>query len=147
MIGDGRNKKSMGYVRNLSSFLTAFLNSSPGEQVYNYADKPDLTVNELIEIVHGILANNRRIKFRIPYSIGLLGGYVYDFLAKITGRTFPISSVRIKKFCANTILTAEKLKGTGFIAPYTLEDGLKRMIQSEFYRKTLEIGFTTGEEH
>jgi len=61
-----------------------------------------------------------------------LGGHTFDFLAKITGKTYPISSIRIKKFSANTIINANKLKKTGFAAPYTLTEGLGRMIKSEF---------------
>ena len=61
-----------------------------------------------------------------------MGGYCYDILAKITGRTYPISSIRIKKFCADTVINAGKLKKTGFIPSYTLAEGLSRMIKSEF---------------
>jgi len=52
MVGKGINKKSMGYVLNLTQFLTSLLTSEPGQYVYNYADKPDLSMNELIEIIH-----------------------------------------------------------------------------------------------
>jgi len=131
-VGKGLNRKSMAYVLNLSSFLTTLLKSEPGQFVYNYADKPDLCMNELINIFHNTLGRNHRINFRIPYAIGLMGGYCYDMLAKITGKTYPISSIRIKKFCADTVVSAEKVKDTGFIAPYLLTDGLKRMISSEF---------------
>ena len=132
MIGTGKNKKSMGYVRNISEFLTTFAKSAPGTQVYNYADKPDLTVNALVNTVLKVLGKNPTRQLRIPYPIGLFGGYLSDILAKITGRTYPISSIRIKKFVADTTVSAEKLKGTGFFAPYSLAEGLERMILSEF---------------
>ena len=56
-------------------------------------------------------------------------------LAKVTGKTYPISSIRIKKFSADTQVSAEKVKETGFTAPYLLTDGLKRMISSEFFQE------------
>jgi hypothetical protein len=61
-----------------------------------------------------------------------MGGYAFDILAKVTGKTYPISSIRIKKFCANTIINTDKLQKTGFVPSYTLAEGLSRMIKSEF---------------
>ena len=132
MVGKGINRKSMGYVLNLTDFLTALLNSEPGQLVYNYADKPDLSMNELIKIFNNALGNNYKNNFKIPYILGLAVGYFYDVLSKITGKTFPISSIRIKKFCANTVINTDKLQRTGFLPSYTLAEGLNRMIKSEF---------------
>jgi nucleoside-diphosphate-sugar epimerase len=136
MVGDGKNKKSMGYVLNLTHFMTKLLESDPGIHIYNYSDKPDLDMAELVKITQDTLGIRRNNNIRIPYSIGLLGGYAFDILAKLTGRTFPISSIRIKKFCANTKITAEKLKTIGFAPPYSLSEGLKRMILSEFKKES-----------
>jgi len=132
MVGKGTNRKSMGYILNLTSFLATLPKAAPGKIVYNYADKPDLCMNELIKIFHHTLGKNSMNNFRIPYALGLMGGYCYDILAKITGKTYPISSIRIKKFCADTVVNASKLKKTGFIPSYTLSEGLIRMIKSEF---------------
>ncbi len=132
MVGKGINRKSMGYILNCTSFLATLLKSAPGQFVYNYADKPDLCMNELIKIFHNTLGINSKTNFRIPYIVGLLGGYAFDFLANVTGKTYTISSIRIKKFCADTRISAERVKDTGFTAPYLLTDGLKRMISSEF---------------
>ncbi|MCG2788390.1 MAG: NAD-dependent epimerase/dehydratase family protein [Actinomycetia bacterium] len=132
MVGNGKNRKSMGYVRNISHFLTMILGSTSGRHVYNYADKPDFSTKQLVATVSNALGKDRKINFRLPYSVGLLGGYAFDLLAKITGRTYPISSIRIKKFCADTRVSAEKLRETGFTAPYSLADGLNRTISKEF---------------
>ena len=122
----------MGYVLNLSHFLLTLLNSKSGKFVYNYADKPDLSTNELVKITLNALGKSPGINIRIPYAVGLLGGYFFDFLAKVTGQTYPISSIRIRKFCADTRIPSDKVRQTGFRAPYLLTDGLKRMISSEF---------------
>jgi len=132
MVGKGINRKSMGFVLNLTSFLTTLLKSEPGQFVYNYADKPDLRIDELVRLTRNALGKRSDLSFRFPYVIGLLGGYAFDFLAKVTGKTYPISPIRIKKFSADTVVSAEKVKDTGFTAPYLLTDGLKRMIASEF---------------
>ncbi len=47
-------------------------------------------------------------------------------------RKLPISSVRIKKFCATTQFDATKAYKNGFEAPYTIEEGLERMLRNEF---------------
>ena len=132
MVGNGKNEKSMGYVLNLSSFLTKILQSAPGRHVYNYADKPDMTMEELVTIASKAIGNGVGIKWRIPYSLGLFGGYAFDLLAKLTGKTYSISSIRVKKFSAETRVSADRLKKTGFVAPYSLLEGLNRMIASEF---------------
>ena len=137
MVGKGINRKSMGYVRNLTSFLVDLIETLPGKYLYNYADKPDLSMNELIKIFHDTTGKNNKSNFKIPYILGLMGGYVYDLLSKVTGKTYPISSIRIKKFCADTVIDTGRLKQTGFVPSYTLAEGLTRMIKSEFLQKRL----------
>jgi hypothetical protein len=136
MIGDGKNKKSMGYVLNLVRYLASLSGAPAGKHIYNYADKPDLSMIELVAIVKEALGIESNSHFRLPYPIGLLGGYAFDMLAKVTGRTFPISAIRIRKFCANTQIASEKLGETEFVSPYSLKDGLKRMMLSEFKKET-----------
>ena len=122
----------MGYVLNIVRFLTTLLKYGPGKFICNYADKPDLSMNELINIFYNTVGKNSMINLEIPYALGLIGGYGFDVLAKITGRAYPISSVRIRKFCADTVVSTDNLQRTGFIPPYTLAEGLSRMIKSEF---------------
>ena len=48
MFGDGNNQKSMAYVENVAAFIMYIANSNPNLQIYNYVDKPDLSMNKLI---------------------------------------------------------------------------------------------------
>jgi nucleoside-diphosphate-sugar epimerase len=99
--------------------------------VYNYIDKPDLTMNELIDVVSKSLG--RKISpIKVPYFLGMLGGYCFDLLAKITRKKLPISSIRVKKFCATTQYDAAKVLASGFKPQYTLSEGLDRTIKFEF---------------
>lgn len=131
MIGSGQNKKSMAYVGNVAGFLQHCLQSQNGYHVYNYADKPDLDMQNLTDIIYPALGKDKP-SFSIPYALGMAAGFCFDILARITGRTFPISTVRVKKFCANTTCEAERYKKTGFIPEWTIQEGLSRMIQSDF---------------
>lgn len=131
MVGRGGNKKSIAYVGNVAAFLAQCLDAAPGRSLYNYADKPDLTMREMVaDIRAGMGLRGKGIA--LPYFIGAAGGAVFDVLAKVTGRKFPISLIRVKKFCANTVVNADRARKTGFAAPYTLRQGLQEMIASDF---------------
>lgn len=132
MVGDGDNYKSIAWVGNVAAFLTKTLEFSPGTHLYNYADKPDLNMREFVQTVRNALGL-KGLGLKIPYSIGLMGGKTFDIIANATGKNFPISAIRVKKFCANTIVNADKaIKQIGFKAPFTLEYGLREMINAEF---------------
>lgn len=133
MIGNGKNRKSIAYVENVAEFLARGLDLPSGYHLYNYADKPDLTARALVGKIRkafGLKATG----FKLPYAAGLLGGWGFDALSWLTGRTFPVSAVRVKKFCADTVVNADKLKETGFTAPRALEEGLEKMIEEDFLK-------------
>jgi nucleoside-diphosphate-sugar epimerase len=125
------NKKSMAYVGNIVSLLSHLIENAQDYTVYNYIDKPDLTMNELIDAVGKSLG--RKIPaIKVPYYLGMLGGYCFDMMAKITRKKLPISSVRVKKFCATTQFDSAKVLASGFKPTYTLFEGLDRTINFEF---------------
>jgi nucleoside-diphosphate-sugar epimerase len=131
MIGNGQNCKSMGYVGNVAEFLKQQLDKKPGYYVYNYADKPDLSSQQIVDIVlqeMGLKSSS----LKIPYSVGLLGGYVLDLVSKVTCKKFPVSAVRVQKFCADTTINCSAAMSSGFNPPYSLEDGLRNMVNHEF---------------
>jgi len=132
MIGRGQNRKSMAYVGNVAAFIKfCFETKKPGLRVLNYTDQPDLTMSELVLQAEESL-NRKLPPFRLPYWIGLLGGFGFDLLTRITKKKFPISSIRIKKFCATTQFDATLAHNLGFEAPFTLAEGLDRTLKSEF---------------
>jgi len=65
----------------------------------------------------------------------MAGGHLLDVAARVSGRKFPISAIRVRKFCESTQFRAERAAQTGFVPPYTLAEGLARTIQSEFPAK------------
>lgn len=131
MIGKGHNNKSMAYVANIVAFIKDRLETvDPGYHIFNYADKPDFNMTELVSVIENKMSINIP-KTRIPYFLGMLGGYGFDFLAKMTGKSFSISSVRVQKFCATTQFNADKVN-SNFKAPFTLEEGLNATLEHEF---------------
>lgn len=131
MIGKGENRKSMAYVGNVAAFLQYCLNEEKLVQIYNYADTPDYSMNKLMAVICEKIGFEKP-SFALPKPVGLMAGYTFDALARITGKKFPISAVRVEKFCADTTSSAEKARRAGFIAPYTLADGIERMINYDF---------------
>lgn len=138
MVGSGNNKKSMAYVGNIVAFVKYMIdNITTGYNVFNYIDKPDFTMNELIAHVGKVL-NKNIPSIHFPYFLGMMGGYCFDILSKLTGRKLAVSSVRVKKFCATTEFDASKAHSCGFKAPYSLGDGLARTLEFEFVHPRLD---------
>jgi nucleoside-diphosphate-sugar epimerase len=135
MIGSGENKKSMAYVENVAAFLEYSLDSGRGEQLYNYVDKPDFTMNELVRCIKGQLGGNARLKLRIPYWIGLVGGKLFDLISFVCRKELPVSAIRVKKFCMTTQFSAERVQQSGFKQPVDIAEGLKRTVYHEFLNK------------
>jgi GlcNAc-P-P-Und epimerase len=135
MIGKGDNKKSMAYVGNVAAFIQHCMQTQgPGYRVFNYIDKPDYSMNELVSQVEESL-NKKFPPVRLPYWLGYAGGMGFDILAKITGKKLPVSSVRVKKFCATTQFDASAAHSSGFKAPFSLAQGLHRTLHFEFIDK------------
>lgn len=130
MIGDGRNNKSMAYVGNVAAFLQHCLDDAHAGALYNYADAPDFSMTRLVDVVCNALGRSVP-KVSLPYIVGLGAGYTLDGIARITGRTFPISAVRVQKFCADTSCDAGKAH-RAFSAPFTMEEGFQRFINHDF---------------
>ena len=130
MIGNGKNIKSMAYVRNVAEFINFSLNLDNKLHIYNYIDKPDLDMNSLIRLLRGVLKGKRSIGIRIPALIGIIAGHAADFISKLTGKKFPISLVRIKKFIKTTQF-ASSISNTDFKPPFALEEALIKTVNFE----------------
>ena len=132
MVGKGDNRKSMAYVGNVAQYLLHATTKTQGFSRVNYVDKPDFTMHALVMKVREVLEGKPRIGLRLPYSLGLGLGYAAGGVAYMSRRKLPISSIRVKKFCATTCFASAAHDLPGFFAPVTLEEGLARTIDAEF---------------
>lgn len=132
MIGDGENRKSMAFVENVASFLLHARGLENGLHIFNYADTPDMTMNELVSLVRKEAGVKSNSNLRFPRGAALFGGKFFDLASRVLGREFGITSERVFKFCANTQYSADKAIKTGFTPPVPLKDGLALMIRREF---------------
>lgn len=131
MIGSGENRKSMAYVENIAAFIEHCMTFGPGVHVYNFIDKPDFTMNSLVANVNRILGRPEKIGFRLPFAVGYMIGKGFDLVAALTGKRFAISSIRVKKFCANSVYNTA-IEQTGFTTPVPLEQALAQTVRYEF---------------
>lgn len=131
MVGNGENRKSMAYVENVAAFIEYAISFKPGVYIYNFIDKPDLTMNSLVANVNRILDQPEKIGFRLPFAVGYAIGKCFDLVAALTGKRFAISSIRVKKFCANSVYNTT-IEQTGFVPPVALEQALTQTVRYEF---------------
>jgi len=134
MVGNGNNKKSIAYVGNLVNFFILLLGSKPGRYIYNYADKPDLKIHELITMINVILKKKTRT-FKIPFWLGICFGYACDMISFLFRKEFLFSSIRMKKFCVNTMISTKKLENLNLTIDHTINEALKRTIKYDFMKK------------
>ncbi|MBN2896751.1 MAG: NAD-dependent epimerase/dehydratase family protein [Campylobacterales bacterium] len=134
MIGDGLNRKSMAYVENVAAFLQYGLKLENGVYIFNYIDKPDFDMNTLVSKVNYSLGRKKIINFRLPFMIGFLIGKLFDFIAYLSNRKFAISSIRVKKFCSNSMYETS-ISTLDFVPPVKLEDAIEKTIKYEFIEK------------
>lgn len=131
MLGNGENRKSLAYVENVAAFIDYAMSFNPGVHIYNFIDKPDFTMNSLVANVNRILGRSDKIGFRLPYAVGYAIGKGFDLVAALTGKRFSISSIRVKKFCANSVYNTT-IEQTGFVPLVPLELALAYTVRYEF---------------
>jgi nucleoside-diphosphate-sugar epimerase len=131
MVGHGENRKSMAYVDNVAAFIDYAIGFKPGLHIYNFIDKPDFTMNSLVANVNRALGRSEKIGFRLPFAFGFFIGKIFDFIAALSGKQFTISSIRVKKFCANSVYNSA-IDQTGFVPPVALELALAQTVRYEF---------------
>ncbi len=134
MVGHGENRKSMAYVENVAAFIEHSMSFKPGVHIFNYIDKPDFTMNQLVESVKRALGHSQKIGFRLPFIVGYAIGKGFDLVAAITGKRLTVSSIRVKKFCANSVYNTA-IDETAFVPPVPLEKAIERTIRHEFIEK------------
>lgn len=131
MVGHGENRKSMAYVENVAAFIEYAMSFKSGIHIYNFIDKPDFTMNSLVANVNRILGRPEKIDLRLPFAVGYMIGKAFDLVAVLTGKRFAISSIRVKKFCANSVYNTV-IDQTGFVPPVPLDQALAQTVRYEF---------------
>jgi GlcNAc-P-P-Und epimerase len=131
MIGNGNNIKSIAYVENVAAFISHSMSFKPGINIYNYIDKPDFTMNQLVSNTRKVLFNKNNVGLRIPLFLGVMAGYFFDALALILNKKLSISSIRIKKF-SNSSQFNTSISKSGFVPKIHADKAWENTIKYEF---------------
>ncbi len=128
-VGKGDNVKSVAYVANLAD-ATVFLidKFKPGVQVFNYSDEPQMTISQIVDTITNYMPHGIP-KIKIPLKPAVAFASFFDFLGKLTGYNFPITSARIKKFNTPTYHKSDKIRELGFEQKIPLHDGFRKMVE------------------
>lgn len=132
MIGDGKNKKSVAYVENVAGYIVQHIKFPISLSISNYADTPNISIEDMSNQISYILHSKKLTKLRIPRWLGMTLAIILDLLSKIINKKFKISRIRIKKFCANSVYISQTDERLRYQAEYSLEQALKRTLISEF---------------
>jgi nucleoside-diphosphate-sugar epimerase len=134
-VGDGQNVKSLAYVENIVD-ATLYLwdldgalgaeRIPPPFDVFNYIDKPDLTSGEITEVCYSALGK-RAPKLSVPLPLATMMAWPFDIVSRVTGKHLPISRARVKKFCTQTKFEANRIRESGYVAKFSLRQGLQNM--------------------
>lgn len=126
-VGEGANVKSMTYVENLVAFMLR-AGFEPGVRTFNYADQPDMTSRQIATAIASALGKSSG-PLSLPLWAVLAAMAPVDLFARIIGKELPISGFRIRKFAEfETRFDAAAVRATGFVAPVSLTEGLRRMV-------------------
>lgn len=134
-VGKGNNIKSVAYVENLvdaNIFLIDKL--SPGVQIFNYSDEPQMTIAQTVEIISNYMPHGLP-RVKIPLVLAVVSGSSFDVLAKLTKHNFPITAARMKKFATATHHKANRIRNLGFRQNIEIREGFRRMV--EWYLKSV----------
>jgi len=132
MVGDGSNIKSVGYVENLVAFTVRLLERmQPGLEIYNYSDPPHMTSRALANGIARELGK-RLPGYSLPTWLAFGLGRGLDALSGVTGWNLPITGARMKKFTTPTHHLAPAVEKTGFVRPFSLDEGIRKTV--EWYR-------------
>lgn len=126
-IKKGNALKSISYVENLVE-ATVYLmgNMKSGIEAYNYADEPHMNAIEISNVIAKALKKGNPIT--IPYWLAYTMALPFDGLIALTKKNLPVSTMRVKKYCTQTLNSCDKLKSTGFIPMIDSKEGLRRMV-------------------
>lgn len=124
MVGNGRNRKSMAYVGNIVAFVKFLIdNYTSGYNVFNYIDKPDYDMNQLVQHVETVL-QKRLPAIRIPYAMEWL---------------VAIASMRWHGCCAANSPSAPSASRNSAPPPNTTPHACNRPVSNRHTRSPMDL--------
>ncbi len=114
--------KACGYVTDLVRSMTFMLDRPDQEITYNFCHVERYTTAQICEAFSRV-AGYKRPKLSLPLTPMLVGGWIFETMAKMGLRT-PINRARLLKLVRSDIIVPKRLSEAGFANSYDLEAGL-----------------------
>lgn len=128
MVGDGDVVKSTSYIENVvEATFFAMERLEPGLSTFVYVDEPQLTNEELVRKICGLLGRDEP-RLRVPRALGSTLAAPLDVLGDAIGVDFPITKARIEKFCRPTHYDGSRIRENGFEQPVDMDEALRRTV-------------------
>lgn len=128
-IGNGEEIKTTSYLHNLVAATLWLYQDLPagGVEAFNYVDEPKLSTRNMVDLIR-LELRCRLPLFRLPLLVVEQPAKVMDVLGHWTGRDFPITAARIRKFCTATNFDSSKIRAAGFQPRYSSEEAIRRTV-------------------
>jgi len=127
-IGKGEHVKGIISIRSVLDMIYFCIDYlKPGYEHFNAADLPYLTLRELMDLI----AQNPSCKyprFRLPLSIAIGIGYLFDIPSKLMNIDLPVNSDRMRKLATATHFLSEKIRAAGFVQTQSTEDSIRETV-------------------
>jgi UDP-glucose 4-epimerase len=127
LIGAGDTRKSIVSRTNLAAAIEfALVTAAAGCAVYTVSDPGTPTLAELAAMIADL--GGARPPRRIPAAVAAAVAPVGDCIEWVTGRSFPLTSARLRAIRETTVFPCDALVAAGFRHPQTTREGLAEMI-------------------
>lgn len=127
LIGAGETRKSIVSRTNLAAAIEfAAANAAAGCHVYSVSDPGTPTLAELAATIADL--GGSRPPRRIPAAVAAALAPVGDAVEWLTGRSFPLTSARLRAIRETTVFPCDRLVAAGFRHPQTTREGLAEMV-------------------
>lgn len=118
-------KKACVYVKDVAKACYSFSQMQPGQHIYNLVYENAPTIEKICKTV-AKHTDAKKPLFKVPGSLLMFAAYCIMVLGKMIGKDFNgIHPDRVKKVMLSTNISGKKLKDSGFLLDYSLDDAIK----------------------
>jgi nucleoside-diphosphate-sugar epimerase len=127
LVGGGATRKSIVSRTNLAAAIEfALRTTAVGCATYTVSDRDAPTLAELAGIIADL--GDAAAPRRIPALVAALVAPVGDGVEWLTGRSFPLTTARLRAIRETTVFPCDRLVAAGFRHPQTTREGLAEMV-------------------
>lgn len=128
LVGTGMTRKSLAFVENLAAFLVHVLDAPAGYQLFNYCDRPDMTVREIVHSVRSTLGLDQ------VQSVSPVRAHVTAALCSFRNAFVPSARpgiLAVRRSLRERRFEARHAHESGFVQPFDLSTAVAETARRE----------------